>query len=335
MIPAFAADAFTSPLIDLGEHESPRFAGVFAPQPEVGARRPGASATFLENAEAYYERHQGFDYWKKVFEHALRSVGVTKADLIVEYGCGFGNGTLPLLELFHDARIVATDISPNLLAILKRLIDARGLSDRCVPVALDAHKPYVREGTADMVAGSAILHHLAEPGELVKAAMRVVKPGGVALFVEPFEAGHALLRLIIREICQEAARREFASPALTWLAEMAVEWNLQIQRDRLPGWRDLDDKWLFPHSVLRDFADRAGSELIVRPIGNGLETDEPFRSQLSYKIRHWRELDPDDPTIMPPWAWDIVRRWDREFFSDGLKEDFLFEACVIFRKRSS
>ena len=102
---------------------------------------------------------------------------------------------------------------------------------------------------ADLVLGSAILHHLVEPGRCVEAAIRALKPGGSAVFFEPFEAGHAISRVIIAEICRAAAVKEFSSPALTWLAEISVEWNLQIQRDKLPGWQELDDKWLFPRSV--------------------------------------------------------------------------------------
>jgi hypothetical protein len=50
-------------------------------------------------------------------------------------------------------------------------------------------------------------------------------------------------------------------------------------------------------------------------------------------IRDWRRLDPGDQTHMPPWAWDVIDYYDREAFSSELKEDLLFEGCVIFRKR--
>jgi SAM-dependent methyltransferase len=306
---------------------------VLCPEPEVGSARVGASATFLENAEDYYARHQGFEYWHAAFRNAFQHLGLSRADLIVEYGCGFGNATLPLLEMFPGSIVLATDISPNLLAILKRLIDARGLEDRCVPVALDAHKPYIKPGIADVVAGSAVLHHLADPGAFLKAAMRVLKPGGVAVFFEPFEVGHALLRLLIRELSREAAVREASSPALSWLAEMAVEFQLQTKRDLLPGWHDLDDKWLFTRSHLQRFADQADAELLIRAISPE-SFDKPFRNTVTNMIRDWRRLDPGDLTNMPPWAWNVIDYYDAEAFSSELKEDLLFEGCVIFRKRA-
>ncbi|WP_425328518.1 class I SAM-dependent methyltransferase [Rhodopseudomonas palustris] len=63
---------------------------------------------------------------------------------MVEYGCGFGNATLPMLDIFPDAKILATDISPNLLKILEGLLSSRGLEDRCVAIAMDAIRPTSR-----------------------------------------------------------------------------------------------------------------------------------------------------------------------------------------------
>ena len=85
---------------------------------------------------------------------------------------------------------------------------ARGLTDRCVAVAMDAQKDYVRPASADLVVGSAILHHLVEPAPFVEQAMRILRPGGAAIFFEPFEGGYAILRLICQEIVREAGRRK-------------------------------------------------------------------------------------------------------------------------------
>lgn len=324
------AEAFKDTLVNLGDAEDLAFDGILSPEPEVGRTREGASATFLEDAEVYYTRHQSFDYWKYYLKRALDHIGIVDARLIVEYGCGFGNSTLPLLDIFHDAQVIATDISPNLLAILRRLIDARGLGDRCLVVAMDAQKPYIKGNIADLVVGSAVLHHLSEPGRLIQSAMHVLKPHGAAIFFEPLEAGYALVRVIIRHLCREAAIREEGSPALTWLAEMAAELNLQIQRDRLPGWRDLDDKWLFPRSVLQEFADAAGAELIITSIN---ESNMPFRLRISHMLK-MGGFDALDAQLIPGWAWDIIDQYENDFFSAGLKRDLMDEGCVIFRKRS-
>jgi len=329
----FASELFTAPLVDLGQHEDPRFAGVLTPAPEVGAQRLGVTAEFLENAEEYYQRHQAFDYWKSVLRSVTTPLNIGQPKTIVEYGCGFGNSTLPLLDLFPSANLVAMDISPNLLAILQRLTAARAFDDRCVSVAADAHKPYVKSDAADLVVGTAILHHLVQPEKLIEAAIRVLKSGGYAIFFEPFEAGYAVLRLIIRDICREAAIREFASPALTWLAEMSTMWLLQIKRDKLPGWENLDDKWMFSRPYFEAVAERVGADLTIQRTVNSRTVPRPLLHMLRHIVKNWRGLDPDDEAVMPAWAWSIVDQYESEYFSDSMKEDLLFAGNVIFRKR--
>jgi ubiquinone/menaquinone biosynthesis C-methylase UbiE len=115
--------------------------------------------------------------------------------------------TLPMLDIFPDARRVATDISPNLLKILEGLLSSRELEDRCVAIAMDAHRPYLNEASADLVFRAAILHHLVEPGRFIGGAMRVLNPGGWAIFFEPLEGGLAILRLICLDIVRQGRRR--------------------------------------------------------------------------------------------------------------------------------
>jgi ubiquinone/menaquinone biosynthesis C-methylase UbiE len=320
-------DAFFDPLVDLGEIENTAFAGVFSPKPEIGQKRVGVNATFLENAEEYYRKHQGFEYWKGLFAAAFTKMAIKDAPLIVEYGCGFGNSTLPILEIMPTSQIIASDISPNLAAIGRRLISDRGFADRCMFVAMDAQKAYLKENIADLVTGSAILHHLAEPELLIAAAMRVLKPSKCAIFFEPFELGYAIIRMLCLDICAEAARRSVTSPMIEWLRQLAEALNLQIARERNPGWRDLDDKWVFPRNALQTIADKVGAELIVYPIDGGAGK---FRAHLVYMIVNYVNLAVSD---LPDWAWAIVDRIDNDIFSPASMPDVLLSGCVIFRKR--
>lgn len=313
------------PLVDLAI-ERTDFAGVLTPTQEVGATRQGVDHVFLDDAEAYYRKYQSFDYWRALLQLATQRAGIADAGAIVEFGCGFGNSTLPLLDLFPRARVVATDISPNLLAILNRLLAARGLTDRCIAVAMDAQKDYVRAESADLVVGSAILHHLVEPAPFVAQAMRILKPGGAAIFFEPFEGGYAVLRLICQEIVREAARRHDNSPAVRLARWVVTGYAPQIFRDALPGWQSRNDKWMFPRSVLDDIARRAGATLTVFPIH---DSEAQFRRQFVYMLKTDRG---DDPAGLPPWMDEIFDRYDREAFSPQMLTDLALEGCIIFGK---
>jgi len=313
------------PLVDLAI-ERREFAGVLTPADEVGAPRRGVDHVFLDDAEDYYRKYQCCDYWRSLIQQATQRVGITDADAIVEFGCGFGNSTLPLLDLFPRARVVATDISPNLLAILNRLLVARGLNDRCIAVAMDAQKDYVRAESADLVVGSAILHHLVEPAPFVAQAMRILRPGGAAIFFEPFEGGYAVLRLICQEIVREAGRRKFDSPVVRLARGVVTMLAPQIFRDALPGWQNRNDKWVFPRAVIDDMARKAGATLTIYPIH---DTEGQFRRHFTYMMQADSGLTPAD---LPSWMTDILDRYDRETFSPQMLSDLAMEGCIIFGK---
>jgi SAM-dependent methyltransferase len=321
--------AFLDPLVDLGAAEDPAFFGIFTPSPEVGQPKFGVNEAFLADAESYYAKFQSFQYWHSLLSESIRRSGLPdQPDIIVEFGCGFGNSTFPLLELFPDSRIIATDISPNLLSILRRLLDARDISsDRCLPVAMDAQKPYIASEIASLVFGSAIMHHLADPGVFVAEAMRILRPGGAAVFFEPMEAGFAIVREACMRAAEEGERRGESGPLTEAARITATQLAGQILRDRQPNWRDQDDKWAFPPSVLERIASAAGAELVVYPINN-IET--PFRSQIAYIL----EANAGIPReTVPDWFWAHFDHFDKEVFSPKMLENLPIEACIIFKKR--
>jgi len=323
-IPSWATALFDSQLVELSERG---FAGVISPREEVDAEKLGVNAVFLENAEAYYEKYQGFSYWRAQLDMILNRLPIDTPSLIIEYGCGFGNATLPILDLYPEARILASDISPNLLAILARLSEARGLQARCVPVAMDALKPYVLEGTADLVFGAAILHHLTRPEDFIDCALRVVKPGGFAFFFEPLEGGHAILLQIIREIVSEARRRDEWNHPLYCIHHLGEAFRPQIFRHG-PGWSERDDKWAFPRSKLDEMAAACGADATVIPLHDNVGQ---FRRHLTYMLETYVDVPRGD---VPAWVWEIVDRYDMSTFSPEMLRDLALEGCVVFRKRS-
>ena len=74
----------------------------------------------------------------------------------------------------------------------------------------------------------------------------------------------AILRLICEEILREAKRQPYFerwSRAMTLTQNLANDLRPQIFRATTPGWRDRDDKWAFPRSVLDKIAQENGAEL--------------------------------------------------------------------------
>ena len=124
------ASVFAEPLIELGA-ETPAFAGIYTPKSFHGATRVGVTSQFLENAEHYHKSYFDTGYWNFLLGNALAAAGNPDAPgRIIDIGSGSGNSVIPLADRFPRAEILATDISPQLLAILRDFLRKHPASGR-------------------------------------------------------------------------------------------------------------------------------------------------------------------------------------------------------------
>lgn len=114
-------------------------------------------------------------------EYAFHLLGDVKGKTVLEYGCGAGVYTVALAA--RGAKVIAFDISPELLALTKKRVEANQAEG--VQLLLGtAHSLPFPDQSIDIIFGMAILHHLdvdVASGEL----WRVLSNGGRAIFKEP------------------------------------------------------------------------------------------------------------------------------------------------------
>ncbi|HEX9425677.1 MAG TPA: class I SAM-dependent methyltransferase [Pyrinomonadaceae bacterium] len=114
-------------------------------------------------------------------EYAFHLLGEVNGKTVLEYGCGDGLNTVILAN--HGARVIAFDISDQLLALARKRVEA----NRCDRVQLllgSAHALPLKDESIDIIFGMAILHHLdlkLASGEV----RRVLRKGGRGIFEEP------------------------------------------------------------------------------------------------------------------------------------------------------
>ena len=351
-----AADFFRVPLAYMGSIESPAALGIYIPQPEVGLVPVGVTEQFLADADTYHRHYTNTAYFKLLISDAMKRINF-RADCltILDIGSGSGNSVFPCLELFPDCRIVATDLSPNLLRILLDHVNGDPASlGRVLPVCMDATRDYYAEHAFDLVIGAAILHHLIDPGAAIKAAARALKPGGVAVFFEPFENGNSILRIAYSQILarDEEARnspptrqrswlewlRGAAPPVTTTDSELPADISAMLRATvesfavrsgadkSAPLFQSMDDKWLFTRSYIEERARAAGfDEVLIYPIH---AVERPFSHQTEVNLSLGIGASAER---LPGWAWEILDYYDR-LFSMELKRDLFIEACIILRK---
>lgn len=101
---------------------------------------------------------------------------------LLDFGCGTGFYSITFAKIGYEVH--GFDISPNNIAIANNYAEQHGLTEKCnfaVSVAETLNYP---DGYFDIVTGINILHHVDIESSL-KECMRVLKPGGIAMFHEP------------------------------------------------------------------------------------------------------------------------------------------------------
>lgn len=125
---------------------------------------------------------------------AFGHLGDLRGKRALDYGCGHGMAAVVMARA--GAAVTAFDVSPGYVVEARQRAAANGVLVECL-VADGERLPFAGE-SFDVVWGNAILHHL----DLRRAApelARVLRPGGVAVFCEPW-GGNPLLAFARRRL---------------------------------------------------------------------------------------------------------------------------------------
>jgi ubiquinone/menaquinone biosynthesis C-methylase UbiE len=326
-------EVFAEPLVRLDAGD-PALAGIQTPGSALGAVKLGVTAQFLERADEYHRNYLNVDYWRFLLNRAFQTIGeMPEPSLIIDIGSGSGNSVIPLADRFPRANIVATDISPQLLAILRDFLDKRDDSTesesgdrRFALVCVDAAAASYRPGVADLAVGAAILHHILDPAKVLASCHRALKPGGWAIFFEPFEAGNTIVRMTYERILARASVAESETVALRLLQRMVADYTVRQRARADPVFLGLDDKWMFTRTYFERIRDEQGWAELVTYALNVCPT--MLRNQAEVHLKLGAQLL---PSALPDWAWAIVDETDAAI-SDDLRQEWAQEAAVMFRK---
>jgi SAM-dependent methyltransferase len=118
---------------------------------------------------------------------ALERLGPVAGLPVLDHGCGHGMAAVVLAR--RGARVTALDLSERYLAEARRRAEANGVAVQFVQA--DGERLPFADGTFARVWGNAVLHHL-DVGTAAREVRRVLRPGGRAVFCEPW-GGNPLL----------------------------------------------------------------------------------------------------------------------------------------------
>ncbi len=289
------------------------------------------SEQFKSNAGDYHQRYAASDHFQGLFRQALDATGIAVADapLILDLGSGSGvNSIVPCQRLFPGARMVATDLSGELLELLALYLAGTGAADTVVCVMMDAMSAHVKPGQFDLVTGASILHHLERPRAGLAAAARALRPGGHAIFFEPF-SGFAILRLAYERILAEADLRGDPLDPVVATALLGIVTDIAARSAPDPkaaGFAAMDDKWLFARGHIEKAAMAEGFTS-VRFVPHN---DHPrlYRDTTDVQLRL---VTNRTDLALPDWALAILDSYDAAM-SLQAKRELMLEGTIVLTK---
>lgn len=210
----------------------------------------------------------------------------------LEIGAGTGYQTVPLIMAGQARSLVVTDVSVKMLEICRSRLVRTGLEARQPLLFLTyggTDSPF-RDASFDTCFGSSVVHHILDVGAFLADVVRLLRPGGVAFFLEPNARFHRALLATLADILMDMGQDDPGNPDLplmvNWLAELHL--NLSHRGD-LEFLATREDKHLFFSEEIERLAREQGfaaaEALPLRPDPCGCQALETYITQCGVSPR--------------------------------------------------
>ncbi|TVS16898.1 MAG: class I SAM-dependent methyltransferase [Planctomycetaceae bacterium] len=114
----------------------------------------------------------------------LTNLGLKRGMTVCDMGCGNGYYTLKLAQMVGpEGRVLAVDIQPQMLAMLKERAERAGL-DNIELILGQVHDPKLPPGEVDLVLMVDVYHEFSHPEHMLAAIRESLSPDGVVALTE-------------------------------------------------------------------------------------------------------------------------------------------------------
>jgi ubiquinone/menaquinone biosynthesis C-methylase UbiE len=223
-------------------------------------------------------------FWKNEFKHYLE-FGLNDGLSVIELGAGPGFVTEKIAEQLPLCTITALEIDPFLVEYARNYLAQKG-RERCTVIQGSIMATGQPDDTYDFALIRLVLEHLPDPSGAIREVLRILKPGGKAIFVDNDFEMHIMayphipeLRELYDAYCQ-ARYHEGGNP--------------KIGRE-LPGLLKKEGFSKVAFEVISAHSDLVGDELFLRSEGIGIPSklvqDGYLTSKTLGKISvGWRDM---------------------------------------------
>ena len=123
----------------------------------------------------------------------LEGFPIVAEDTVIDVGCG--DGGISVFAAKRGAEVIATDIVPEKVELLKEKL-AKSLSRAFRGIVSDSNPLPVADQTATKVIAREVLEHVEDPQQFLSELVRVGKPGALYLITVPDPLAESLQRVV-------------------------------------------------------------------------------------------------------------------------------------------
>ena len=117
-------------------------------------------------------------------DEIISTMGLKDGDVVADFGCGTGYFARRMARAVAPrGRVYAVDIQPEMLGLLKRLVDKDGLGN-VVPVLAETDDPKLPAGVLDWILLVDVYHELQRPKATLARLREALAPNGKVAVIE-------------------------------------------------------------------------------------------------------------------------------------------------------
>lgn len=153
---------------------------------------------------------------------------LTGRETVVDAGAGSGFLTLAVAERLDRGKVIAVELSADMLARLEKRVESTGLAERVQPLRADVAATGLADESVDLIVSHALLHELFDAEAAVAEWARILKPGGTMVLSDVADGWYSF---VVRWLHDRRAHGPFAVDELAQqLARVGLE-EVEVVRD--------------------------------------------------------------------------------------------------------
>jgi SAM-dependent methyltransferase len=197
-----------APIYETRKEHDPNGIGKFYMGREIARIMGHEAAGWLERPEREKEEEPN---------RLLDALKLKPGEVVADIGAGSGYFTFRIAErVGPKGKVLAVDIQPEMLAIIREKMKARRLSN-IEPILGTDTDPKLPAGAVDLILMVDVYHEFAYPWEMTQAMIRSLKPGGRLVFVEYRLEDPQVPIKLVHKMTEKQVRKEMEPHPVRWV----------------------------------------------------------------------------------------------------------------------